>query len=148
MLAVLTGFHCTVNFLLTDTSLRRTLNLVPAVYWLFYYNQTLSKTDTWLRRTTDTFKRFKIPPTADTYWLINRIFVMKLRYFTVTETTCVQKISTFFVVCLATGHTLLCLTDNNSKLYYCSFIKTQKGKYTEVSPICKGSPKTVKKERF
>ena len=98
----------TVNSLLTDTFLRRTLNLVPAVYWLFYYNQTLSKT----------------------------------------ETTCVQKISAFFVVCLATGHTLLCLTDNNSKLYYCSFIKTRKGKYPEVSPICKGFPKIVKKERF
>ena len=63
---------------------------------------------------------------------------MKLRYFTVTEMTCV----------LATGHTLLCLTDNNSKLYYCSFIKTRKGKYLEVSPTYKGFPKIVKKERF
>ena len=86
-------------------------------------------------------KRLKIPPRADTY-------VMKLRYFTVTETTCVRKISTFFVVYLATGHTLLCLTDNNSKLYYCSFIKTRKGKYPEVSPIYKGFPKIVKMERF
>ena len=51
---VAVGVRITVNSLLTDSSLRRTLRLVPAIYTLVYHNQTLFKTDTSIRRTTDT----------------------------------------------------------------------------------------------
>ena len=45
----------TVNSLLTDTSLKRTLRLVPAVFSRIPYIKTLYETDTSIRRTTDTY---------------------------------------------------------------------------------------------
>ena len=53
----LIAFTNTVNSLLTDTSLRRTLGLIPTVFSRIPYIETLYlyKMDTSIRRTTDTY---------------------------------------------------------------------------------------------
>lgn len=100
----------TVNSLFIDTSPRCTPCQVLTIYPLLYYKKILSKVDTYLRLTADTFPKEKgskyLPEQTGNGWSIDSNKQNWILYVTITKTTCVPQIEKFFVVYLTTRHML------------------------------------------